>query len=80
MEQRETETTCEAEERSPQSHLEAEASVVPFASGEHHSITLNALKELILGYLLQGMVIRIWFLMPYRLQRKWILMSHPILR
>jgi hypothetical protein len=45
MEQRETEATCEADEDSPQSHSEEEASVVPLASWENQSITLNHPKR-----------------------------------
>jgi len=45
VEQRETETTCKAEEGSPHSHSEAEGSVVPLESGEHHNIALNHPKR-----------------------------------
>jgi hypothetical protein len=41
VEQRETEATFKVEDGSPQSHSEAETSVVPLSPGEHHSISLN---------------------------------------
>jgi hypothetical protein len=43
--QRETKATCEPDEGSPQSHPEAEASVVPLSPGEHHNIALNCPKR-----------------------------------
>jgi len=41
VEQRETEATCEVEEGSPQSHSEAETTVVPLSPREHHNMALN---------------------------------------